>query len=147
MICERRHCARWRWTGVEVYYKDRRKRIYLERPLYNSKIPIHRKSYDSVVNKSWREVLQICKGLSLYIVNGRTRGDSLGRFTYSSVLGDSVPDCSITDIPSEHINAFTCFVRSHFTLKKLKKIYEVNQNKITNQEPYAFNHPYLYIYK
>lgn len=31
----------------------------------------------------------------------------MGRFTYSSVLGDSVLDCSITDIPSEHINAFT----------------------------------------
>lgn len=54
-------------AGVEVVYKDGRKRIYLERPLYNSKIPIHRKSYDSVVNKVGERYFSSAKAL-VYIL-------------------------------------------------------------------------------
>ena len=49
----------------------------------------------------------MCKGLGLYIVNGRVRGDSLGRLTQCSVLGSSVVDYAITDIEPQYINAFT----------------------------------------
>lgn len=76
-------------------------------PLYQPFVTTHRHSYDSIVNKSGKEVLQMCKALGLYIVNGRTRGDSLGRFTYCSVLGNSVIDYAITDICPESISAFT----------------------------------------
>lgn len=77
-----------------------------------SPVPAHaipqtqRQSFDNIINKNGRQVLQICKSLGLYIANGRTRGDSLGRMTYSSVLGNSVVDYTITDIDPEDINAF-----------------------------------------
>lgn len=35
-------------------------------------------SYDSIVNKNGKLVLQLCKSLGRYIVNDRTKGDSLG---------------------------------------------------------------------
>lgn len=76
-------------------------------PLYQPFVTTLRHSYDSIVNTSGKEVLQMCKALGLYIVNGRTRGDSLGRFTYCSVLGNSVIDYAITDICPESISAFT----------------------------------------
>jgi len=41
-------------------------------------------------------------------INGRIRGDTLGRFTYCSRFGTSVVDYSTTDInPNFIINAFT----------------------------------------
>ena len=60
-----------------------------------------------MVNKTGKQVLQMCKGLGLYIVNGRIRGDSLGRLTQCSVLGSSVVDYAITDTEPQYINAFT----------------------------------------
>ncbi len=47
---------------------------------------------DQTVNAHGRQLLQLCRGLALYIVNGRLRGDSLGRYTYSSALGNSTVD-------------------------------------------------------
>lgn len=47
------------------------------------------------------------KALGLNIVDGRTQGDSLGRFTYCSVLGNGVIDYAITDLYPENMNAFT----------------------------------------
>ena len=77
-----------------------------ETPLHPTQVTTQRQSYDSVVNKNGKQTLHLCKGLGLYIVNGRTRGDSLGRYTYSSGLGSSVVDYAITDMDPEHINAF-----------------------------------------
>lgn len=37
---------------------------------------LHRESYDSIVNNNGKQVLQLCKSLGLYIVNGKTKGDS-----------------------------------------------------------------------
>ena len=51
-----------------------------------------------MVNKTGKQMVQMCKGLGLYIVNGRIREDSLGRLTQCSVLGSSVADYAITDI-------------------------------------------------
>ncbi len=73
---------------------------------HSSLIITPRNSYDSLVNTSGQQVLKLCKGLGLHIINGRTRGDSLGRFTYCSRLGASVVDYSITDIDPNFINAF-----------------------------------------
>ena len=49
----------------------------------------------------------MCNCLGLYIVNGRIRGDSLGRLTQCSVLGSIVVDYAITDTEPQYINAFT----------------------------------------
>ncbi|XP_056588353.1 uncharacterized protein LOC130408891 [Triplophysa dalaica] len=49
-----------------------------------------RENCDQTVNAHGRQLLKLCRGLALYIVNGRLRGDSLGRYTYSSALDDLV---------------------------------------------------------
>lgn len=41
------------------------------------------------------------------LIHGRIRGDSLGRFTYSSALGSSVVDYAITLMDPSSINAVT----------------------------------------
>uniref|UniRef100_A0A8K9V0N5 Reverse transcriptase domain-containing protein n=1 Tax=Oncorhynchus mykiss TaxID=8022 RepID=A0A8K9V0N5_ONCMY len=43
----------------------------------------------------------------MYIVNGRLRGDSYGRYTYSSSLGSSTVDYFITDLNPESLRVFT----------------------------------------
>ncbi len=62
---------------------------------------------DRTVNSHGRQLLQLCRGLALYIVNGRLRGDSLGRYTYSSALGNSTVDYTITDLHLSSLRAFT----------------------------------------
>lgn len=95
-------------TGKEKDFIDTGGNNHLDvSPLYQPPVTKLRHSYDNIVNKSGKEILQMCKALGLYIVNGRTRGDSLGRFTYCSVLGNSVIDYAITDLYAENINVFT----------------------------------------
>lgn len=65
-----------------------------------------RESFDTITNKSGKKLLQMCKNLGVYIVNGRTSGDFLGRHTYCSHLGNSVIDYAITDLPHNKIKAF-----------------------------------------
>ena len=43
----------------------------------------------------------------MYIVNGRLRGDSYGRFTYSSSIGSCTVDYFITDLNQESLRSFT----------------------------------------
>lgn len=66
-----------------------------------------RQNYDNTINRHGKQVLQLCKSLGLYIVNGRMKGDSLGRCTYSSHLGSSTVDYAITDLDQSQINYFT----------------------------------------
>ena len=56
-----------------------------------------------------------CLTLSQYIVNGRRRGDSYGRFTYRSSLGSSTVDYFITDLNPESLRAFTVSPQTHLT--------------------------------
>lgn len=56
-----------------------------------------RNNFDSVLNSHGKRLLEICKTLDLKILNGRTNGDSFGRFTYYSRNGDSTVDYIITD--------------------------------------------------
>ena len=51
--------------------------------------------------------MHLCQALGLYIVNGRFRGDSLGRVTYFSALGSSVVDYANTDMDPSTVSAFT----------------------------------------
>ncbi len=75
----------------------------------NSLFPSHppRQNWDLQVNAHGRQLLQLCQNLALYIVNGRLRGDSLGRYTYSSALGNSTVDYAITDLHLSSLRAFT----------------------------------------
>ncbi len=43
----------------------------------------------------------------MYIVNGRLRGDSYGRYTYSSPFGSSTVDYFLTDLNPNSLRAFT----------------------------------------
>ena len=43
---------------------------------------LHRNNSDSTVNKNRRDLLQLCRSLGLYFVNGSLQGYSLGRVTY-----------------------------------------------------------------
>ncbi len=75
----------------------------------NRFLPSHppRQNCDPAVNAHGRQLLQLCQNLALYIVNGRLRGDSLGRYTYSSALGNSTVDYAITDLHLSSLRAFT----------------------------------------
>ncbi len=95
-------------TGREIDYVNigDNNHISNNTTFHSSLVITPRNNYDSLVNTNGKQVLKLCKGLGLYIINGRTRGDSLGRFTYCSRLGASVVDYSITDIDPNFINAF-----------------------------------------
>jgi hypothetical protein len=62
---------------------------YLEVTVFPPKYAPHRHNYDKTTNKNGSKLLQLCHKLGLYIVNGRLRGDSYGRYTDSSSLGSS----------------------------------------------------------
>ena len=66
-----------------------------------------RLNYDKATNNHGSQLLQLCRSLGLYIVNGRFRGDSYGRYTHSSSKGNSTVDYFITDINVESLRAFT----------------------------------------
>ena len=66
-----------------------------------------RNNYDKTTNKHGAQLLKLCRSLGLYIVNGRVRGDSYGRYTYGSPLGNSAVDYFITDLSLESLRAFT----------------------------------------
>ena len=81
--------------------------VFGQAPMFTTPTITCRKNLDSEINQSGGEVVHLCQALGLYIVNGRFRGDSLGRFTYSSALGSSVVDYAITDTDPSTISAFT----------------------------------------
>jgi hypothetical protein len=68
----------------------------------------------------------------MYIVNGRLRGDSYGRYTYSSCLGSSTVDYFITDLNPESLRAFT--VRPLTPLSDHSKITVYLNRAIHNHE-------------
>ena len=59
--------------------------------------------------------MQLCCAMGLYIVNGRLRGDSFGRYTYSSSLGSSTVDYAITDLDPVSLRAFTVKPLTHLS--------------------------------
>ncbi len=103
-----------------------------------------RNNPDKTINKLGKELVEMCRASGLFILNGRIRGDSLGRFTYCSALGRSVVDYAISDMDPSSFSAFTVktqtplsdhsqiniYLRKHAinTLKKQpNKLYDLNQ--------------------
>ena len=54
--------------------------------------PHKRENVDNCINDHGKIILDICKSSDLRILNGRTKGDSLGKFTYHSSGGESTVD-------------------------------------------------------
>ena len=66
-----------------------------------------RNNPDKTMNRNGKELVHLCRASGLYMLNGRIRGDSLGRFTYCSALGTSVVDYAISDMDPSSFSAFT----------------------------------------
>ena len=58
---------------------------------------LQRHSFDNELNNHGKRLLEICRSADLTIMNGRSRGDSLGRPTFHGKLGVSVVDYAICD--------------------------------------------------
>lgn len=65
--------------------------------LEESIIPTVRNNYDNVVNSNGKHLLEICKHFDFRILNGRTRGDSMGNITFHGKNGVSTVDYVICD--------------------------------------------------
>src|SRR4029434_911319 len=82
-----------------------------------------RNNYEKITNRNGKELLQLCRSLSLYIANGRIRGDSFGRYTYSSSLGSSTADYAITYLDPFSLRAFTVKQQTPFSDHNQIRIY------------------------
>lgn len=56
-----------------------------------------RKSKDKVINKKGKDFMDFCDDYGLYVLNGTTKGDENGEFTFINSIGQSVNDiCAIS---------------------------------------------------
>ncbi len=97
-------------TGLQADFTDTQGSKYINNKLTvinNTFSHIHRNNHDHTVNKNGKDLLQLCRSLGLYIINGRLRGDTLGSFTFCSPLGNSTVDYMITDIDPSSLRSFT----------------------------------------
>ena len=94
-------------TGEELDFTSTGGDSYITGTNLDFPILPNRNNYDKNTNRSGKQVLQLCRELGLYIVNGRLRGDSFGRYTYCSNLGSSTVDYAITDLDQTSLRAFT----------------------------------------
>ena len=67
----------------------------------------NRKSFDSHINEHGKYLIELCKSLDLRILNGRCKGDSLGKITFHGNQGISTVDYIITG--HEIMNIFSEF--------------------------------------
>jgi exonuclease III len=75
-----------------------------------------RNSYDIVVNKFGRKLLELCRHLNLYILNGRVLGDLQGNYTSFHYNGSAVVDYCITDrILYNRVSYFRVHAPSHLS--------------------------------
>ena len=56
-----------------------------------------RQNFDNQINNHGKQLINLCKSSDLRILNGRTKGDSLGRATFHGSNGISVVDYIICD--------------------------------------------------
>ena len=80
--------------------------------IVNNDAPPNRNSKHKAVNKRGKELLDMCKSLELYILNGRKVGDSFGEFTSFQAKGHSVVDYVIT--PGSLANEITTLTVGDF---------------------------------
>jgi len=75
--------------------------------IFPTPIQAQRHNYDKTTNKSGTHLLHLCRTLGLFLVNGRLRGDSYGRYTYSLSFGSSTVEYFLTDLNPNSLRAFT----------------------------------------
>ena len=74
--------------------------------------PGERQNADKIINKTGISLINFCILLGLRIVNGRTRGDSSGNFTYLSKAGASVVDfCLVSSDSMRMVDNFSVIDR------------------------------------
>ena len=73
-----------------------------------------RQNFDNNINDDGKHLLELCKSCDLRILNGRTKGDSLGKFTYHSSKGVS----TVCDPVSGLVQFPATFRKSSFLVKK-----------------------------
>ena len=69
-----------------------------------------RQNFDNIVNDHGKQLLDLCKTCDLRILNGRSKGDTLGKFTYHSVDYDIVSHdlfASVQGFPVKQPNIFS----------------------------------------
>ena len=67
-----------------------------------------RRSFDNHVNEQGKRLIEICKSLDLRILNGRCKGDSLGKITFHRYQGISTVDYIV--VSHEVLHMFQNFV-------------------------------------
>ena len=76
--------------------------------IINNEAPPNRNSKHKAINARGKELLDLCKSLELYILNGRKVGDPFGEFTSFQAKRNSVVDYLITsDVLASEISTLT----------------------------------------
>ena len=128
-------------TGTEIDFliDEHNNFIPSDDPPLPTEIP-NRKSFDNQVNEHGKCLLQICKSLDLRILNGRCKGDSLGKITFHGNRGISTVDYIISS--HEIMNIFQNLVvrhpspfSDHCQLVSWIKITEKTVTHDTNEKP------------
>ena len=115
-----------------------------------SDISLHpkiRQNFDTTINNHGRQLINICKNTDLRILNGRTKGDSLGRPTFHGKNGISTIDYIICDQDIfQNVNYFgvkqPTYLSDHnqiITWFDIHKPTPKNENNLPEQTPLLCN--------
>ena len=75
-----------------------------------------RENFDNIINDHGKNLIEICKNCNMQILNGRTKGDSLGKPTFHSKNGISTIDYVICNISLlEHIKFLVVKPTNYFS--------------------------------
>ena len=71
-----------------------------------------RHNFDHQINNHGQQLIRLCKNSDIRILNGRTKGDSVGRATFHGTNGTSVVDYIICDTLSlNHLPIYRTIVK------------------------------------
>ena len=84
-----------RTANVQPLLQDDKLDFYINNDfssILNVSSSLSRNSEDSFINKFGRSLIELCISLNFFIINGMSKGDNQGLFTYVSTHGNSVND-------------------------------------------------------
>ena len=88
-------------TKVDFIVEDRKDLDFLPEGYELDTFKMHRNNDDVSLNSYGEQLVQLCRGSKLRVLNGRKRGDLQGNFTYLRYQG-----CSIVDLVLASENIF-----------------------------------------
>lgn len=92
-----------------------------------------RKSKDKTLNREGKRLLHLIEENGLSILNGNTKDDEEGNFTFIDTIGESVIDYDIVNEKARHkIKSFEVLISTETQHQPLK--IELNRQKISNEE-------------